>query len=96
MKDYDHTFLLVKKNPIDEGIMMDDIVIDPWLGLSGRLQDMKLKYKNMFNMDNANIAFKIKQSLSLSSDEINYLKAQFPQFVFKGRAGRKLMDFNHK
>ena len=29
MKHYDHTFLLITKNPLNEGIKINDIIIDP-------------------------------------------------------------------
>lgn len=100
MKDYDHTFLLVKKRPLNEGINMDDIVIDPWLGISGRLKDIRLEYKNKYNnifhMDDGDIVLKLKKALLLAPDEIESFKKQFPQLIFKSRDGHKLMDFNHK
>lgn len=103
MKDYDHTFLLVKEKPLSEGLQMNDIIIDPWLGISGYLKDISSKYQfqynNIFhiNGDKGNsIVLKPKKTLNLKSGEIDYFKEQFPQLIFKSRDGHKLMDFNDK
>ena len=46
----DHTALLVTKNPIDSRIISskESIIIDPWLGISGRAADVVTRYEKEF------------------------------------------------
>lgn len=100
MKDYDHTFLLITKTPLNDGIKINDIIIDPWLGISGRLRDVLMQYQHqysdIFDIDDDNIVLHLKKSFYLEPDEINYFKEKFPELIFKSRDGRKFMDFSQK
>lgn len=94
-KSLDHTVLLVTKNPLNSAIInsKESIIIDPWLGISGRAEAVLERYKNqfgkMFGLNNKTlIAFKMKKRLELNENEIEILKAKFPNLVFDNK-GRK-------
>ena len=97
MKDYDHTFLLLTQKPLSEGFdVKNSIIVDAWLGISGRIKDIFLKYQNVYNdffhISSGDIVVKTKKPLELTGEEIKLLREKYPELVFKSASGRKLME----
>ncbi len=98
MKDYNHVFLLITKKPLKDGIKLNDIVIDPWLGIVAKVRDIFMKYKNEYGKifpfeNNESVVLRLKKPLSLDKKEIEYFKEKYPELVFKSKDGHKLMEF---
>ncbi len=92
----DHTALLVTKNPIDSRIISskESIIIDPWLGISGRAADVVTRYEKEFSKilglsgDTA-IGFRVNKSLDLSGKELDILRTVHPDLIFKKKDNSK-------
>ena len=99
MENYDHTFLFICEKPIEEGFCKkNNFIIDPWLGISGRVEDILMKYKNVYGKifqfaQNEKISLKIKKPLSLNENEIKYFREKYPNLVFNSSDGHKLLSF---
>lgn len=86
----DHTVLMVSKNPVDQdGIKpSESLIIDPWLGISGRMRDIVTRYKNEFakilkiNKDTS-LAFKLSEPLDLNEYDIEILRLGYPELIYK-------------
>lgn len=94
-----HTFLLISKTPIKNNRLdlKNSLIIDPWVGISGKANDVLSRYKNQFahllKLDKSSqLKFGIKNQLELNENEINYLKNKYPQLIFKSKDGHKLME----
>lgn len=100
MKDHDHTFLVIGQKPIENGLFQkNNFIVDPWLGISGHAEDVFMKFQNVYNRifkfyDGEDVSLRIKKPLLLSEDELTYFKDKYPELIFSGRNGRKLMDFD--
>ena len=93
-----HTFLLISKDPIKNNRLdlKNSIIVDPWVGISGRAKEVLERYKNQFGkllnlQDTSKLKFGIKSQLCLDENEINLLKSKYPELVFKSRDGHELL-----
>lgn len=98
MKDYDHSFLLISENPVSRGIKLTDIIIDPWLGISGRVKNIFMQYEHQYGKifpfdPQENVVLNKRKPLDLNDNEIKFLREKFPELVFNSRDGHELMTF---
>ncbi len=88
-KKLDHTVLMISKNPVEGDTIKPDesLIIDPWLGISGRMKDVVSRYKLEFSKmlkitDDTEVAFKISRPLNFKDFEIETFKLGFPNLIY--------------
>ncbi len=95
----DHTALLITKKPIKNRIInsKESLIIDPWLGISGRAADVLSRYESEFHKllrlsKNLSIGFKMSafgNFQDLNSKEIDVLRLVHPDLVCKKKDNSK-------
>ena len=102
IKDYDHAVLLVSDKPIKPTrIGENDIIIDPWLGISGSVGDVFRKYKHQYSKlfpigKNEVVSLIPAKPMELSRSQIEHFKDYFPKLIFKSADGHELMKKNSR
>lgn len=91
-KSVNHTALLISKNPIKYDDIKEDecLIIDPWLGISGRMKDVIARYKNEFPKmlklkDDTQLTYHISGNFDLSDFDLEALKFGFPSLVYPNK-----------
>lgn len=92
-KSVNHTALLISKNPIKGNEIKEDecLIIDPWLGISGRMKDVIERYKNEFPQilkikDDTQLKYHISGNFDLSEFDLEVLKGGFPSLIYPNKS----------
>lgn len=91
-KEIDHSVCLVtkNKNSFNGKIDNDTIIIDSWFGIADYAKNVFRIYKNLFNdyfyiNKQTNIKLKPDLSLDFTEREIEKLRSEYPELIYKGK-----------